>query len=114
MPNLGVNLPRIKFSSVEISLMVHWLRLHTFTAGRPSLIPGQGTKTPQAACQNFFFIFFFLTSIATGSAVWLQQYLTSVVFNFLIYEMGLIIIPTLSGKLWEKIRWDGAEMPAVH
>ena len=30
------------------SLPVQWLRLHTSNAGDTALIPGQGTKTPQA------------------------------------------------------------------
>ena len=31
------------------SLAVRWLGLHTFTAEDTGLIPGQGTKIPQAA-----------------------------------------------------------------
>ena len=31
------------------SLAVQWLGLHTLTAKGPGSIPGQGTKTPQAA-----------------------------------------------------------------
>ena len=31
------------------SLAVQWLGLHASTSGSPGLIPGQGTKIPQAA-----------------------------------------------------------------
>ena len=38
------------------SLAVKWLRLGAFTAGGMGLIPGQGTKIPQAwRCGQFFF-----------------------------------------------------------
>ena len=33
-------------------LVVQWLGLHGFTAEGLSLIPGQGTKTPQTACSG--------------------------------------------------------------
>ena len=63
--------------------------------------------------KKIFFNFFFHFYSNQLSCVIAVIYLTSAAFNFFIYEMGLII-PTLSGKLWEKIRWDGAKMPAVH
>ena len=34
---------------IGTSLAVQWLGLHTSTAGGMGLIPGQGTKIPQAA-----------------------------------------------------------------
>ena len=37
-------------SSVGNSLAVQWLGLHAFTIVGPVLIPGQGTKIPQAMC----------------------------------------------------------------
>ena len=38
-----------KNKSCENSLAIQWLGLCTFTAKPPGLIPGQGTKIPQAA-----------------------------------------------------------------
>ena len=39
----------VKYKIQGNSLVVQWLRLRAFTAGGPSLIPGRGTKTLQAA-----------------------------------------------------------------
>ena len=46
------------------SLAFQWLGLNAFTSGDPGLIPGRGTRIPQAMRysppSNFFFSFFFL------------------------------------------------------
>ena len=39
----------IIFKTVETSLSIQWLRLHTSIAGQEGLIPGQGTKIPHTA-----------------------------------------------------------------
>ena len=36
------------FMKLRTSLVIQWLRLCTFTAGKVGLIPGQGTKIPYA------------------------------------------------------------------
>ena len=44
-----INSRTLKNMDIGISLKVHWLRLHTASAGDMGLIPGQGTKIPYAA-----------------------------------------------------------------
>ena len=45
-----LNFKRIKEKdSLGISLVVQWLRLHTFNAGATGSIPSRGTKVPHAS-----------------------------------------------------------------
>ena len=52
---------RTKLFSLEILVVVQWLRFHACTAGGVDSIPGQGTKIPHAIgtmkkyCINFLF-----------------------------------------------------------
>ena len=38
-----------KISTLVTSLVVQWLKLHTFRAGSTGSIPGEGTKIPHAS-----------------------------------------------------------------
>ena len=48
----GLTVGRDNKNKAGLSLIVQWLRLHSFAAGDMSLVPGLETKIPHASCSQ--------------------------------------------------------------